>query len=415
MRFDFIPVASEFVNSEESLQGIIGPYLEALSGIGGVRIQAESVNSQTPLFYFAVTGGVESNIYTLHAKIALQYPNEPAYIIAHPGNNSLPASLEVLARLQQESMQGRILYLQSPDDAEGLQLIKDAALGYSVYKKLSDIRLGIVGVPSDWLIASKPSPEIIQTTWGPLAIPVEIEIVKRYITEVVTEDIIKPQEDLVAAATEIKGPSEKDIADVVKVYSALKRIIAEQQLDALTVRCFDLVLDLKTTGCFALAELIDERIIAGCEGDIMSLIGMLWGSLMTNKTPWMANPAQINLKQNTLVLAHCTVPRSLLSNYKLRTHFESDLGVGIQGTIPNGPVTLLRIGGKNMDIIWVTNGTITKAGYSENLCRTQVEVSLTDNGNVEDLLSHPLGNHLVVLPGHHADLLRSWHSLYIVK
>jgi hypothetical protein len=44
----------------------------------------------------------------------------------------------------------------------------------------------------------------------------------------------------------------------------------------------------------------------------------------------------------------------------------------------------------------------------ENLCRTQVEIRLTNGGTVADLLRAPLGNHLVLVLGHHLDRLRRW-------
>ena len=109
----------------------------------------------------------------------------------------------------------------------------------------------------------------------------------------------------------------------------LGELAREHRLDALTVRCFDLVLDHKTTGCFALAQLLDDGVIAGCEGDVVSTVGMLWARELLGSTPWMANPAQLDPERNTLWLAHCTVPRSLVASYGLRSHFESGLGVGI--------------------------------------------------------------------------------------
>ena len=75
----------------------------------------------------------------------------------------------------------------------------------------------------------------------------------------------------------------------------------------------------------------------------------MWAHELLELTPWMANPAQLDPARNMLWLAHCTVPRSLVESYRLRSHFESGLGVGIQGALPAGPVTLLRIGGKKMD------------------------------------------------------------------
>ena len=124
----------------------------------------------------------------------------------------------------------------------------------------------------------------------------------------------------------------------------------------------------------------------------------------------MANPAQLDPNSNTLWLAHCTVPRSLVESYSLRSHFESGLGVGIQGALPTGPVTLLRIGGKKMDRLWLAEGEILRSGDAENLCRTQVEIHLTRGGTVADLLLAPLGNHLVLAFGHHLNRLQSWHE-----
>jgi L-fucose isomerase-like protein len=104
------------------------------------------------------------------------------------------------------------------------------------------------------------------------------------------------------------------------------------------------------------------------------------------------------------------VPRKLTPVYKLRSHFESGLGVGIQGTMPEGPVTLLRIGGKEMDKLWLAEGMILQNGIADNMCRTQVEIKLERGGKISDLLNKPLGNHLVVLIGQHMDRLMEWNE-----
>ena len=140
----------------------------------------------------------------------------------------------------------------------------------------------------------------------------------------------------------------------------------------------------------------------------MSTIGLLWASELLGATPWMANPARLDPERNTLWLAHCTVPRTLVESCGLRSHFESGLGIGIQGTMSTGPVTLLRIGGKKMDRLWLAEGEILRSGKAENLCRTQVEIKITRGGTVTDLLSAPLGNHLVLVFGHQLGRLRRW-------
>jgi L-fucose isomerase-like protein len=104
------------------------------------------------------------------------------------------------------------------------------------------------------------------------------------------------------------------------------------------------------------------------------------------------------------------VPLSIVESYRLRSHFESGLGVGIQGAMPPGPVTLVRIGGSALERAWIAEGEVVSAGDAEDLCRTQVTVSV-DDGEVGELLRAPLGNHLVVVRGRQAARFRAWHDM----
>ena len=407
MHFNYIPVASEFSNSEEAITNIIADFIAPLQQIGGVRSSADCITSKEPLFFLSVTGGVEQPIFSLAMQRHELFPKEPVFILAHPGNNSLPASLEVLARLQQDNISGRIFYLSGADSKESFNQVAQAVQNLETARRLSGLRIGLIGTPSDWLIASMPSAESVSAQWGPQIIPVSLDEVKELIASAEESELSAHVKSLTGNSSQIVEPSGEDIKNVARVYTALRKIVAKYSLSALSVRCFDLVVELKTTGCFALAELIDEGIIAGCEGDLNSTIGMLWANYLLGEIPWMANPAQIDEQKNALWLAHCTVPRKIVKSYKLRSHFESGLGVGIQGIIPEGPVTLIRIGGKSLEKIWLEEGMITQNGSAENLCRTQIEVQLINGGSVSDLLKAPLGNHLTVIRGHHKARLSS--------
>ncbi len=97
----------------------------------------------------------------------------------------------------------------------------------------------------------------------------------------------------------------------------------------------------------------------------------------------------------------------MVERYRLRSHFESGQGVGIQGDIPLGPVTLLRIGGTGLGELWLADGEVLSRGDAEDLCRTQVDIGLTI-GDVSELLHAPLGNHIVLIRGHHGARLEGW-------
>lgn len=413
-KFGYIPVHSQFIDTEQELTKIVGKYFLAFDKMNGIRFDDKKIKDEWPLVYLVVTGGTEQLLLNIIKKREATQSLEPVLLVAHPTHNSLPASLEALARLQQDNIPGEIFYLSSEGDDQGLNKIKQVIENICVRKELRSSKIGLIGEPSDWLVASSPEPLIIKNTWGAEVVPIDIDEIKKSLDNITSDDISDMYNSLKAGAGEVVEPTKLDLENNVKVYLALKKIIDVYGLNALTIRCFDLVLDKKTTGCFGLAQLNDEGYISGCEGDLVSTIGMLWTHKLLKQIPWMANPAQLDKEKNTLWLAHCTVPRSLVNNYSLRSHFESGLGVGIQGNFGNGPVTLLRLGGKQIEKIWLAEGEIIQTGNSEHLCRTQIEIQLT-NGNVKELLTSPLGNHIILVSGHHAERLKDFWKMLIMQ
>ncbi len=405
-RFGFIPVVS-ILGNEKKVSRLAMEYAAAFKGIGGEQWPAERADHRAPLFFFVVTGGTERKILDLWQKRRKAVTGEPIFLVAHPGNNSLPAALEVLARLQQEGASGRIFYLDSPEDAAGGAQLTGALRDLATYRRLRQARIGLIDAPSDWLVASSPTPATVRETWGPEVEPIPMDALYEAMGAASADEIHAIADELANSAGEVREPSRAELEDGARVYLGLRQIVEQHRLSALTLRCFDLVIRSQVTGCFALAQLNDEGVIAGCEGDVVSTLGMLWASYLLGQIPWMANPARLSEAHNKLWLAHCTVPRRLTCRYRLRSHFESGLGMALQGEIPPGPVTLLRVGGAALRQVWLAEGDLLRSGEAENLCRTQVEIRLTQ-GNVSDLLRAPLGNHLILVRGHHADRLRSW-------
>lgn len=406
MRFGFTPVVPPYAGAGQE-ERVVAGYVSLLESLGGERREPGGYDDPSPLVLLVATGGTESVVLGLHAQRELAFPGEPVLLVAHPGNNSLPAALEVLARLQQDGARGRIVYLRDVEDDAGIEALREALHDVSVRAGLQSARIGLIGEPSDWLVASSPSAEVVSSMWGPKVVAVPIEELRASMPTADPRQVDEAASSLTAGSSETREPSAEDVQAASRVVVALRKVVQDHQLSAVAVRCFDLVLNDGTSGCFALSDLIDTGVIAGCEGDLVSTVGMLWAAELLGETPWMANPADIDEHGNTLLLAHCTVPRTMVEGYRLRSHFESGLGVGIQGTMPLGPVTLLRIGGAKMQALWLAEGEVLANGDAENLCRTQVRIEL-DRGDVGDLLHEPLGNHMVLVYGRHADRLASW-------
>jgi L-fucose isomerase-like protein len=106
------------------------------------------------------------------------------------------------------------------------------------------------------------------------------------------------------------------------------------------------------------------------------------------------------------------VARRLVTRYALRSHFESSLGVGIEGEIPPGPATLARVGGEDLRALLAADGEVVAGGPASPLrCRTQVTVHL--GAGLHEVLAAPLGNHHVLAPGHWSRDLREYHELFV--
>ena len=63
--------------------------------------------------------------------------------------------------------------------------------------------------------------------------------------------------------------------------------------------------------------------------------------------------------------------------------------------------------GRALEQAFVAEGQAVPATPREDLCRTQVDVTLAP-GEVAELLARPLGNHLVLVPGLSAARLRDY-------
>ncbi len=266
-------------------------------------------------------------------------------------------------------------------------------------------RVGIIGKPSDWLIASVPTDNVLNKLYGFKFIDIPIQDLYKIYDEVLPKADGKLLESFTIYTKKIDS---KELQKSEAFYLALKQLVAKNSLNAFTIRCFDLLLEYQTTGCFALSKLNDEGIIAGCEGDIVSLIGMITAVRKTGLQVWMANPSQIDVENSQLILAHCTVPTCMTDNVELDTHFESNQGIGLIGKMIETDITLFRLGGINLDKKFVCSGKIIPHNHNPNLCRTQIRVQIDDRDKLKELLTNPMGNHLLVLFGKHTDILNDF-------
>ena len=404
--FDFVTVGSP-LHDAAALRRALEPYLAALASLGGREGREEALSGPGPVAVVVGTGGTEAAVLRLRALREAASPGDPLLLVTIPAHNSLPAALEALARVRQEGGRGRIVHLAAPGDAEGLGRVEAAIDDLRVLGRLCRSRIGLVGVPSDWLVASVPASAAVRETWGPETVNVDLGTLLDAPLREPDGTALALAESFAAGASATREPEPAGVRKAATVHGALASLAEHERLDAVAVRCFDLVTGRGTSGCLALSALNDAGLVAACEGDLASAVGMLWVKELLGTASWMANPSHADAATGLLRLAHCTIARSLVTGWELRSHFESGIGVAIAGDLPPGPVTLVRLGGRKLEKLFLAEGEAVPVPRREDLCRTQVDVRLAPAA-IAELLERPLGNHLLLVPGRCAARLRAY-------
>ena len=345
------------------------------------------------------TGGTENAFKAVFPQL-----DGPVRLLTSGASNSLAASMEILSFLRQQGREGEILHGSATYIAERIAALSRAA---RARRRLQGSRAGVVGRPSDWLIASDPDRAAVRDRLGIELVDIPME---EFVTEIRRGLCEEPSGFPLKSIRHSVNPKvTKDVFEgALGIYGALKRLIARYGLSAVTVRCFDLLTAVGNTGCIALALLNAEGIPAGCEGDIPTMLTMCVSNALFDMPGFMANPTRMDPSTGEMVFAHCTVPFNMLRNYSYDTHFESGIGVAVKGELPEGPVTLFKMA-PGLDRCFAAEAGLVKNLSEKRLCRTQVLLRLDDRSLCRDyFLKDPIGNHHVIVPGRHAQEIRDF-------
>ncbi len=394
MKYQVLGLSSNLMNGEER-EKISSQFINDLEVGTGISMEwvldpQEFSEDAVPLI-FIQTGGTEGKFLELFDQMP-----KPTLLLTHGAMNSLAASLEILSYLHQRGSKGEVIHGEQ-------EYIKTRLINLQKIIKarsaLSKAHLGVIGNPSDWLIASQVHKETAKKKLGCEIIDIPIgELIQLSAKDYIGEDPLIEQ-------LRHKPFAPKELQKALNIYGALRTIKDQYELTGLTVRCFDLLAPLQSTGCIGLALLNALGIPSACEGDVAALISMMILQLLLGEPGFMVNPARINVKQNCMVVAHCTLPLNMGGDYQLTTHYESGIGVAVDGHLPEGKAMIFKVDA-SLERYFLSEIEIV-ANFSErNLCRTQIEIKLKED--VGYFLNEPCGNHHIVTLEHNPSLIHDF-------
>ena len=382
------------LHDEAAVSQLSDAFLKGVFPEGGFEFKGSDFSdfgTHTLDLIYVRTGGAEGIFKALLSEM-LARGTERYYLLTSGKSNSLAASLEILSYLRQQGLKGEVLHGSDAYVADRIRMLEKVQ---EAHARLKEMRIGVIGQPSDWLIASHADPIALLDKLGIRMVEVPME-------ELLVE-IGKAQGEPAPAEQEMAPQVRVAYPGAVQIYNALKVLVEKYRLNAFTLRCFDLLSTVGNTGCLALSCFNSEGVPASCEGDVPALLSMMISHALTGVSGFQANPAQIDVESGRILFAHCTIPFNMVENWQFDTHFESGIGVGIHGIFPAGPVTVFKVSG-DLGRHFAAEGELLDNQYEPNLCRTQVILRLKPE-DARYFLTDPIGNHHIIIPGHCKALL----------
>jgi L-fucose isomerase-like protein len=347
-----------------------------------VSTEKYELTESNPDVLFFLTGGSEQSaikqVSTGHFYL----------LIGSQHDNSYASASEVKAYLNDKNIPS---LLQDEEETETADFLEYLFTIKQALDSLKGKKLGLIGKVSDWLISSAIPPNVLEAKFG-------IKLIVIPWSDLPHFSEFKASGPFLSS---FSGEKHFDLTETSKVSELLTHTIQKWNLDAITVECFPLVKKDSVTACLPLAKFNNEGIPAGCEGDITAIAGMMICKELTGVIPWIAN---INKVTNEVCMfSHCTIAPGLVSDFSVKTHFETGMGTAIAGSFKGDLITIFRFD-SNLNKAFIATAMITGRPKSATACRTQIEVKLTED-EVKLLRQRPLGNHHLIFPGDCKELL----------
>ncbi len=234
------------------------------------------------------------------------------------------------------------------------------------------------------------------------------------------------------AKTPIGKLPSRAVLSAVKIYMAVKaELDKDPDIMAVGINCLNESMFSDTTPCLAWNFLYeDQRMVWGCEGDLVSMLTeILIGKtlevpyMMTNLYPFQMGDAALKHEhipnfpsvdgpmENYILAAHCgylgVVPQSFSTEWKLKPKvlaIVDDNATAIDARLPEGPLTLVKLM-PPFDHWSIVEGDLPKYAQFKNSHCLNGAVIHVSNGKslIDDLVSH----HYILTTGHNLNDLQA--------
>jgi len=274
--------------------------------------------------------------------------------------------------------------------------------------RLRRARVGLAGQRVDGMTHTSANEFMLKKVLGPRVTPIDLG-------QLLTRAAASSEADARAEWLRVAGKcgscdvEQADGVDAMRVCAALREVVAERALDAVSFGCYP---DLMGRACLAASLLADEGIPVACEGDVNGAVGQLMLSLLTGKpthnTDWL-DP----LEDGSVLFTHCGSGSFSLAEHpeEIRLSPVRLMGQGVCAlfTAKPGPVTLLSVLGRPNGYqcaLLEGEALSTEMVFPGNPVRVRFDRQASEL--IEWISFEGIGHHWMICYGHVGPEIREW-------
>jgi L-fucose isomerase-like protein len=320
-----------------------------------------------------------------------------------PSNSGgLVGAIMNASALSKMGMRFKVIFGEPTDDKAFIKL-KNTIEAVRVLKALRTSKVGIVGYHSPGFYDGSVDEIALKQHVGTELVHIDLSELYSSMKNVVESDARKTHSEVTSKVMEL-SPEER-VRDG-RIFLGLKRLVAENGLDAVAVKCWP---ELKFSSCFALSRLSDAGIPGGCEGDVNATVTMLTLQRLTGQPVFLCDVFHLDDRKNTILTYHCGAAASSLAydrnEIKIRKHAQG-IGATVEFPIKPGRVTIARMGscaGKYRMFIASGEAIRTKQIVRGNPLEVKLDSKVDDF--LKTVTTSGIEHHMLIVHGNWTDVL----------
>lgn len=243
-----------------------------------------------------------------------------------------------------------------------------------------------------------------------------------------------PEEQITPIVAEIRGENTRVASDMTnqglentaRVYKAFTDIVREREYDAIAISCWPRFRkDLGIVVCAVIGHLLENGIVAACEGDVDSAISMLMLTELTGVQPMLMDMSKPDFQDDTVLMWHCgSAPKRYADScgvtfdghYKPGSHVTCMDNIRVSGVnnmyYAAQPVTIARFTDNYQRILTFSGNFVEKDDRSYDGSRGWVGQMTMDGTPVSTLtlvntvMANGLQHHFPIVSGHVEEAVR---------